>query len=66
MMYGMTTPVFNIDVHYFFNSSGRKHTSPACHVLFLSQLIYLFVSVAAAILEKVGKPNIKLQMVGVF
>lgn len=30
----------------------------------LSQLIFSFVSAAAEILEKVGKSNIKLQMVG--
>lgn len=50
------------------NTSSVWHTIglPACHGLLLCQLIFLFVFVAAAILEKVGKPNIKLQMVGDF
>ena len=50
------------------NTSSVWHTIglPTCHGLLLSQLIFLYVFVAAAILDKVGKPNIKLQMVGDF
>lgn len=55
---------------FSYHLSWENHPSCLIYIMsghqpwVLSQLMLVFVSIAAGILEKLGKPNIKLQMVG--